>query len=131
MITPAYQTTQIVDFLNAQTQKSEMVTVIFILPDGTEKLLRVHLGTNVMDAAVSNEVEGIEANCRGNCACSTCHVYVDRDWLELVGKASGMEEDILDFAPNARPESRLCCQIQMAPALDGLKLYVPAWQRWN
>ena len=74
-----------------------MTTVTFIFPDGTEKSLQVRPGTNVMDAAVSNDIEGIEANCRGNCACSTCHVYVDNEWLELVGPASGIEEDILDF----------------------------------
>ncbi|WP_454184349.1 2Fe-2S iron-sulfur cluster-binding protein [Parvibaculum sp. MBR-TMA-1.3b-4.2] len=108
-----------------------MTTVTFIFPDGTEKSLQVRPGTNVMDAAVSNDIEGIKANCRGNCACSTCHVYVDNEWLELVGPASGIEEDILDFAPNARPESRLCCQICLSPALNGLRLHIPDWQRWN
>ena len=108
-----------------------MLQLIFILPDGTEKLFRVHSGENVMDVAVSNEIDGISANCRGNCACSTCHVYVEPEWLERVGTASGMEEDILDFAPDARSESRLCCQLTMSKKLDGLRLRIPDWQRWN
>lgn len=108
-----------------------MLRLIFILPDGTERALDVHAGANVVDVAISNEIEGISANCRGNCACSTCHVYVEPEWREQVGAASGMEEDILDFAPEAGSGSRLCCQIVMSKALDGLRLRIPDYQRWN
>ncbi|WP_421865674.1 2Fe-2S iron-sulfur cluster-binding protein [Parvibaculum sp.] len=108
-----------------------MLRLIFIHPDGTETMLSVPPGTNIMDVAVKNDIDGISANCRGNCACSTCHVYVEPDWLERVGAAAGMEEDILDFAPDARPGSRLSCQLVMSEALDGLRLRIPDWQRWN
>src|SRR5690606_977412 len=39
-----------------------MLRVIFILPDGTERALNVHAGANVVDVAISNEIEGISAN---------------------------------------------------------------------
>ena len=71
---------------------------------------------------------GVAAVCGGMCACATCHVYVDEAWLDKTGKASAMEEDMLDFAFDVREESRLSCQIKVADALDGLVLRVPAKQ---
>jgi 2Fe-2S ferredoxin len=73
-------------------------------------------------------VPGIEAECGGACACATCHVYVDSEWTEKVGKANEMEADMLDFAFDVRDESRLSCQIKVTDALDGLVLRVPEKQ---
>ena len=39
-----------------------------------------------------------------------------------------MEEDMLDFAYDVRPNSRLSCQIRIAPELAGLVLHVPTRQ---
>ena len=61
----------------------------------------------------SNGVPGIEAECGGACACSTCHVYIDEAWREKVGEPSPMEEDMLDFAYEVQPNSRLSCQIKV------------------
>lgn len=106
-----------------------MPRVIFVETDGTEHVVEVAAGMTAMQAAVSRSVPGIDADCGGSCSCSTCHVFVDPAWIDKVGRASGMEEDILDFAVNARESSRLSCQIKMTAALDGLRLLVPEWQR--
>ena len=82
----------------------------------------------VMETAIRNQVQGIDADCGGACACATCHVYVDPEWLEKVGPRNPMEEDMLDFAFAVRPESRLSCQIKVTDALDGLKVRVPEKQ---
>ena len=66
-----------------------------------------------METALRNSVPGIEAECGGACACATCHVYVAPEWTEATGKASQMEEDMLDFAFEVRPNSRLSCQIKV------------------
>ncbi len=55
-------------------------------------------GMTVMETAVKNMVPGIDADCGGACACATCHVYVEPEWLEKAGKRNPMEEDMLDFA---------------------------------
>ena len=68
---------------------------------------------------------GIEAECGGACACSTCHVYIDEAWREKVGEPSPMEEDMLDFAYNVQPNSRLSCQIKVRDDLDGLTVRTP------
>ena len=64
----------------------------------------------------------IKAECGGGMSCATCHVYIDPDWLDLVGTPGDEEEDMLDHVGDVRPNSRLSCQILMSDALDGLKL---------
>jgi 2Fe-2S ferredoxin len=39
-----------------------------------------------------------------------------------------MEEDMLDFASDVRPTSRLSCQIRVKETLDGLTVTTPAKQ---
>ena len=67
----------------------------------------------------------IEGLCGGACACATCHVYVDDAWREATGQPEQMEEDMLDFAFDVRPSSRLSCQIKVSDALDGLVVRIP------
>ena len=104
---------------------SKLTIVAF---DGTRHDLDVANGTTVMENAVRNSVPGIEAECGGACACATCHVYVDDAWSAVVGPPEAMEEDMLDFAYDVRPTSRLSCQIKMSDALDGLVVHVPERQ---
>ena len=80
------------------------------------------------ETALRNSIPGIEAECGGACACATCHVYVADEWTEKVGKPSQMEEDMLDFAFEVRPSSRLSCQIKVTEELDGLVVTTPAKQ---
>jgi 2Fe-2S ferredoxin len=105
-----------------------MAKITFIQPDGTEQVVDAQIGMTVMEEAKKNMVEGIEAECGGACACATCHVFVDEAWFGRTGGPSEMEEDMLDFAFDVRPTSRLSCQIKVTDALDGLVLRVPEKQ---
>ncbi len=105
-----------------------MTKITYIQPDGTSQTVDAENGLTVMEAAKMNSIEGIEAECGGACACATCHVYVDEAWRAAAGKPAEMEEDMLDFAFDVRPGSRLCCQIKVVAALDGLVVAVPAKQ---
>lgn len=105
-----------------------MVKLIFVQPDGSSQAVEAEAGLTVMEAAKLNDIAGIEAECGGACACATCHVYVDPDWVEKTGRPADIEEDMLDFAFDVRPESRLSCQIKITPDLDGLTVRVPAKQ---
>ena len=80
----------------------------------------------VMEGARDNGIPGIEADCGGACACSTCHVYVDPAWVAKLPPKDPMEEDMLDLASGACRTSRLACQIDLTPELDGLAVRVPA-----
>ncbi|MBV8443689.1 MAG: 2Fe-2S iron-sulfur cluster binding domain-containing protein [Hyphomicrobiales bacterium] len=97
-------------------------------PDGTQHKFDGDEGQTLMQVAVRNGVAGIEADCGGACACATCHVYVGEEFMEIVGKPSQMEEDMLDFAFEVRPNSRLSCQIKVSEALDGLIVTTPGKQ---
>jgi 2Fe-2S ferredoxin len=105
-----------------------MINVTFIDASGASRAVEAQEGSTLMETALRNSIPGIEAECGGACACATCHVYVAPEWMELVGAPSQMEEDMLDFAADVRPSSRLSCQIRVAEALDGLVVTTPAKQ---
>ena len=105
-----------------------MTQITFVTHDGTRYPLEATKGATAMEVAVRNSVPGIDAECGGACACATCHVYVDDAWTEVVGPPEPMEEDMLDFAYEMKPTSRLSCQIRLGDDLDGLVLTVPERQ---
>ena len=105
-----------------------MVKITFIDTAGTARTVEGEVGSTVMETAIKNAVPGIEAECGGACACSTCHVYIEEAWREKVGEPSPMEEDMLDFAFEVKPNSRLSCQIKVRDDLDGLVVSTPSRQ---
>jgi len=105
-----------------------MIKLTYTDSAGTARTVEAQAGATVMETALRNSIPGIDAECGGACACATCHVYVAQDWIDVVGKASQMEEDMLDFAFDVRPTSRLSCQIKVTEALDGLQVSTPAKQ---
>lgn len=106
-----------------------MAKITYVEFSGTERVVEVANGLSVMEGARDNDVEGMEADCGGACACSTCHAYVDAAWVEKLPPKDDMEEDMLDFAFEPDPSrSRLTCQIKVTDELDGLKVYMPERQ---
>ncbi|MEL6734751.1 MAG: 2Fe-2S iron-sulfur cluster-binding protein [Pseudomonadota bacterium] len=105
-----------------------MAKITFIAHDGTKFDVDAETGSTVMENAIKNAVPGIEAECGGACACATCHVYVDDAWTDKTGAPEAMEEDMLDFAYDVQPSSRLSCQIKVSDDLDGLVVRVPERQ---
>jgi 2Fe-2S ferredoxin len=106
-----------------------MPRITFLRPSGGAAAFEVPSGTSVMQAAVSNGLDGIVAECGGNCMCATCHVYVEEDWLPRLPAMSTEEDALLDgTASERRPESRLGCQIGLGPDLDGLTVRLPERQ---
>ena len=105
-----------------------MAKITYIDAGGASRTVDGEIGSTVMETAIKNGVPGIEAECGGACACSTCHVYVDEAWREKTGEPSPMEEDMLDFAFDVKPNSRLSCQIKVTEALDGLVVTTPERQ---
>jgi 2Fe-2S ferredoxin len=105
-----------------------MAKITYIEFDGTEHVVDVKNGLSVMEGAVKNNIPGIDADCGGACACATCHVYVEPEWLDKTGDKSAMEESMLDFAESVEPNSRLSCQIRVSDELDGLVVKMPESQ---
>ena len=105
-----------------------MPKITYIEQNGKEHTAEVPTGWTVMEGAVKNRIPGIDADCGGACACATCHVYVEADWLAKLAPRQDMEEQMLDFAQDVKANSRLSCQIKVTPALDGLVVRTPKSQ---
>ncbi|CAO2840314.1 unnamed protein product [Amaranthus hypochondriacus] len=115
----------------SQDGKGEVQTinVTFVETDGTEKQIKVPVGTSMLEAAHSNDIE-LEGACEGSCACSTCHVIVmDMDYYNKLPEPSDEENDMLDLAFGLTETSRLGCQIEAKPELDGIRLALPVATR--
>jgi len=90
----------------------------------------VPVGMSVMQGALNGRIEGILAECGGNCLCATCHIYVDAAFLDRIPPAKPNEKAMLSIAAEGPlPNSRLSCQIKMTNELDGLIVRIPAKQR--
>ena len=105
-----------------------MPKVTYIEHGGRRHEVEVPVGDSVMRGAVYNGVPGIDADCGGECACATCHVYVDPAWLARTGEQGEMEKSMLSFGANTRGNSRLSCQIRVTGDLDGLIVNLPDGQ---
>ena len=106
-----------------------MPDVVYRQPDGSERRVAVPIGHSVMEGAIRNNVPGIVAECGGNCACGTCHVFVDAMWIDRLAEKAMLEDAMLMVVPDLRPNSRLSCQIAMTETLDGLTVEIPERQR--
>ncbi|WP_299951897.1 2Fe-2S iron-sulfur cluster-binding protein [uncultured Ruegeria sp.] len=106
-----------------------MVKIVFVDSDGNDTAVSIKAGRSVMEAARDNNIDGIDAECGGACACATCHVYVHPDWVGKVPSVEQTEQDMLEFALDPNPElSRLTCQIKVTEDLDGLTVTLPETQ---
>lgn len=107
-----------------------MATVTYVDADGTQHVVDLPNGENVMRGALNNDIEGILGECGGGLACATCHCYVDAAWADKAGTPSSQDErDMLESAAaEVRPTSRLSCQIEMSDDLDGLVVHLPETQ---
>lgn len=63
---------------------------------------------SILEVALANDIE-LHHNCGMVCACSTCHIYLDKG-DEFVPELNDREEDFIDRARNPRINSRLGCQ---------------------
>jgi len=106
-----------------------MAKATYVDVAGKRTELELPNGLTLMEGAVLNGVEGIENECCGKCACATCHVYVDEAWVGKLRTASVIENELLEgTASERKANSRLSCQIKMAPEMDGIVVYLPEAQ---
>ena len=105
-----------------------MAKITYIGNNGTSHTVDVAEGLTVMEGAVQNNIPGIDADCGGGMACATCHVYVKDEWFDKINKKIEGEDDMIDQAYEPKKSSRLSCQIQVSPEIDGLEVHLPEKQ---
>ena len=105
-----------------------MPKITYISHEGKKNTVEVDSGLSVMEGAIQNNVEGIDADCGGSMACATCHVYVPEKWFNKLEKSQDAEQDMIDMAYEPKKNSRLSCQIIVSPELDGIEINTPRKQ---
>jgi ferredoxin, 2Fe-2S len=88
-----------------------MATIKFTFEDpniAPKTVENVSAGYSILEVTEDHDIH-LNHNCGGVCACSTCHVYVEKG-EEFLEEISDKEEDFIDRAINPRLESRLGCQ---------------------
>lgn len=100
-----------------------MAKITFITSDNETIIAEATSGT-VMELAKENNISGIDGDCGGVCSCATCHVHVAEADFEKVGAPEEIEADMLELEDNYNERSRLCCQIDVSDAIDGVTLHV-------
>jgi 2Fe-2S ferredoxin len=105
-----------------------MPKITYISYKGNKSTVEVANGLTVMEGAIQNNIEGIDADCGGSMACATCHVYVSEQWFNKLEKIQDAEQDMLDMAFEPKKNSRLSCQIIISDELDGLEVTTPEKQ---
>ena len=105
-----------------------MPKITYIDYKGKSETIEVSSGLSVMEGAIQNNINGIDADCGGSMACATCHVYVQEKWLDKLPKAEDAEIDMIDMAYEPKKNSRLSCQLIVSDNLEGLVVKTPEKQ---
>lgn len=105
-----------------------MAKITFINHNGTEREVDVPVGLSIMEGAIHNGVDGIEAVCSGNCYCGTCRIYVSREWQQKLAPATEDELAMIGASGEERLDARLACQIPVTESLDGIRVTTPESQ---
>jgi len=106
-----------------------MPRITYVEADGTEHVVDARVGISLMENAIANNIDGIEAECGGSCMCATCHCYVGGDFASWIPAMESDEDEMLGFVADERkPESRLSCQIAVTNEMDGMVVHLPAEQ---
>lgn len=103
-----------------------MPNVTFIMTDGRSREIEIAETLSIMEGALAGGIDEILAECGGSAMCGTCHVYVEGGPIDAL-PAMGPDEDAMlqETAAARASNSRLSCQIHMAPDLEGLVLRLP------
>jgi len=101
-----------------------MPKITFITAAG-ETIIAEGTSGSVMELAKQYNVTGIDGDCGGVCSCATCHVHVAEEDFTKTGAPSEIEADMLELDDNVSDFSRLCCQVEVTDAVDGITLTVP------
>jgi 2Fe-2S ferredoxin len=81
------------------------------------------IGDSLLEVVLDNGIE-LHHNCGAVCACSTCHIYVEKG-EEFLAELSDREEDFIDRAVNPRLNSRLGCQCVLQPGEGEITITIP------
>lgn len=86
-------------------------------------LQNINEGDSLLEILLNNGIE-LHHNCGAVCACSTCHLYIDKG-MDHLEELNDREEDFIDRAVNPRINSRLGCQCVLQPGSGEISITLP------
>jgi 2Fe-2S ferredoxin len=102
--------------------EAQIINVQVIDREGEEHTLAGLEGWRLMEV-IRDYGLPIKAECGGACQCATCHIYVDKDFLDKLPEREEEETNRLyDDAFDVEDNSRLSCQILLKPEMEGLRV---------
>ena len=107
-------------------RKDEMYTVRINFEEKGQApvtLENVEAGQTLLEIALKNDIE-LHHNCGGVCACTTCHLYIEKG-MEHIDEITDKEEDFIDRAVNPRLNSRLGCQSLLLDGSGEIEVLLP------
>ncbi len=112
--------------VNKETKNQQMYTVKFKFEQkGLEPIIfeNVEAGQTLLELALTNDIE-LHHNCGGVCACTTCHLYIEKG-MDYIDEITDKEEDFIDRAVNPRLNSRLGCQSLLNDGGGEIEVIIP------
>lgn len=109
-----------------ETKNQQMYTVKFNFEQkGLEPVIleNVEAGQTLLEIALKNDIE-LHHNCGGVCACTTCHLYIEKG-MDFIDEITDKEEDFIDRAVNPRLNSRLGCQSLLNDGEGEIEVMLP------
>ena len=104
---------------------SESISVNVTTREGEQLTVTQGAGHQTLMQVLYDEDIGVVAICGGCTSCATCHVFVDPAWMSKLPERDQAELMLLQYAEHYDPErSRLSCQLQLVPELDGMPLTI-------
>jgi len=103
-----------------------MPKLIVVTREGEEREIEGEVGLSVMEVVRDAGIDELLALCGGCCSCATCHVHVDPAFADRLPAMSDDENELLAISDDRDQTSRLSCQIQFTPALDGMRVRIAA-----
>tara|TARA_B100001123_G_C14894033_1_gene861077 strand:+ start:348 stop:659 length:312 start_codon:yes stop_codon:yes gene_type:complete len=91
--------------------------------NGNTRQLNAETGLTLMEI-IRDAGMDIEAACGGCCACATCHIYVDENFLFKLNEKNDDEESMLDQAFDVKKNSRLGCQIEFTEEINDINIEI-------
>ncbi|MCA8977061.1 MAG: 2Fe-2S iron-sulfur cluster binding domain-containing protein [Planctomycetes bacterium] len=94
---------------------------------GDVRSFRLAIGQSILEAAMDQGL-ALDHACGGVCACSTCHVKIQKG-LDCFSEPSEDELDQLDEARDVGLDSRLGCQarLERMPPGEVVEVAIPTW----
>ena len=102
-----------------------MPAIKFNFEESSKQTITVQgeVGDSILEIALKNDIE-LHHNCGGVCACSTCHIYIDKG-ENFIEEISDKEEDFIDRARNPKVNSRLGCQSVLLEGSENIEVTIP------